>query len=123
MCVCVSPFSHVPSGLEEARVVVLLQAVLGLSDEGAGALQTLAAVGNLLGQLPQLHHLHMHTHGGRADTRQTHTGRQDTYRTHTHRAGHTHARTNTKETHIHKRERKKEPISGYQGLGGVSLTT
>lgn len=38
-------------------MVVLLQDVLGLVDEDRGALQALPAVGNLLGQLPQLHHL------------------------------------------------------------------
>lgn len=38
-------------------MVVLLQALLGLCDEGAGALQTLPTVGNLLRQLAQLHHL------------------------------------------------------------------
>lgn len=38
-------------------MVVLLQDVLGLVDEDGGALQALPAVGNLLGQLPQLHHL------------------------------------------------------------------
>lgn len=38
-------------------MVVLLQDVLGLVDEDCGALQALPAVGNLLGQLPQLHHL------------------------------------------------------------------
>lgn len=38
-------------------MVVLLQALLGLRDEGAGALQTLAAVCDLLCQFAQLHHL------------------------------------------------------------------
>lgn len=38
-------------------MVVLLQAVLGLRDEHAGPLQALPAVSDLLGQLPQLHHL------------------------------------------------------------------
>lgn len=51
------PLRHVAGGLEEAGVVVLLQALLGLRDEGAGALQTLAAVCDLLRQLAQLHHL------------------------------------------------------------------
>ena len=61
--VCVSmrchhpPFCYISGGLEEASVVVLLQALLGLCDEGAGALQTLATVCNLLSQLAQLHHL------------------------------------------------------------------
>lgn len=45
------PFCYVPGGLEEAGVVVLLQTLLRLCDEGAGALQTLAAVGDLLRQL------------------------------------------------------------------------
>lgn len=57
----VSPLSHIPGRLEEAGVVVLLQAVLSLCDEGTRALQTLSAVRNLLSQLPQLHHLHPHT--------------------------------------------------------------
>jgi len=51
------PFCYIPGGLEEAGVVVLLQALLGLCDEGAGALQTLPAVCNLLSQLTQFHHL------------------------------------------------------------------
>lgn len=51
------PLCHVPGCLQEACVVVLLQDVLGLVDEDRGALQTLPAVGDLLGQLPQLHHL------------------------------------------------------------------
>lgn len=51
------PLGHVPGRLQEPRVVVLLQDVLGLVDEDRGALQTLPAVGDLLGQLPQLHHL------------------------------------------------------------------
>lgn len=38
-------------------MVVLFQALLRLRDEGAGALQTLATVGNLLCQLAQFHHL------------------------------------------------------------------
>lgn len=38
-------------------MVVLLQALLRLCDEGAGALQTLATVGDLLRQLAQFHHL------------------------------------------------------------------
>lgn len=57
----VSPLCHIPGRLEEAGVVVLLQAVLSLCDEGTRALQTLSAVRNLLGQLPQLHHLNPHT--------------------------------------------------------------
>lgn len=52
-----SPFCYVSGGLEEAGVVVLLQALLRLCDEGAGALQTLATVGDLLRQLAQFHHL------------------------------------------------------------------
>lgn len=51
------PLCHVAGGLEEAGVVVLLQALLGLCDEGAGTLQTLAAVCDLLCQFAQLHHL------------------------------------------------------------------
>lgn len=51
------PFCYVSGGLEEAGVVVLFQALLRLRDEGAGALQTLATVGNLLCQLAQFHHL------------------------------------------------------------------
>lgn len=43
-------------------MVVLLQALLGLCDEGARTLQTLSAVRDLLGQLAQLHHLKRHTH-------------------------------------------------------------
>lgn len=43
-------------------MVVLLQALFGLRDEGAGALQTLATVCNLLSQLAQFHDLeHKHT--------------------------------------------------------------
>lgn len=38
-------------------MVVLLQDVLCLVDEDRRALETLPAVSNLLGQLPQLHHL------------------------------------------------------------------
>lgn len=38
-------------------MVVLLQDVLRLVDEDRRALETLPAVGDLLGQLPQLHHL------------------------------------------------------------------
>lgn len=61
MCVCTllhhPPFCYVSGGLEEASVVILLQALLGLCDEGAGALQTLSTVRNLLSQLAQLHHL------------------------------------------------------------------
>lgn len=55
------PLCYVSGGLEEAGVVVLLQALLGLCDEGARALQTLSAVCDLLGQLAQLHHLKRHT--------------------------------------------------------------
>ncbi len=55
------PFCYISGGLEEAGVVVLLQALFGLGDEGAGALQTLATVCNLLSQLTQFHHLE-HTH-------------------------------------------------------------
>lgn len=51
------PFCYISGGLEEAGVVVLLQALFGLCDEGAGALQTLATVCNLLSQLTQFHHL------------------------------------------------------------------
>lgn len=47
-------------------MVVLLQDVLGLVDEDRGALQALPAVGNLLGQLPQLHHLSGGAEGDRA---------------------------------------------------------
>lgn len=57
MCCHHPPFCYISGGLEEASVVVLLQALLGLCDEGAGALQTLATVCNLLSQLAQLHHL------------------------------------------------------------------
>lgn len=38
-------------------MVVLFQDVLGLVNEDGGPLQALSAVGYLLGQLPQLHHL------------------------------------------------------------------
>lgn len=38
-------------------MVVLLQDVLRLVDEDRRALEALPAVGDLLGQLPQLHHL------------------------------------------------------------------
>lgn len=51
------PLGHVPGRLQEPRVVVLLQDVLRLVDEDRRALETLPAVGDLLGQLPQLHHL------------------------------------------------------------------
>lgn len=51
------PLRHVAGRLEEAGVVVLLQALLGLRDQGAGAFQTLAAVSDLLRQFTQLHHL------------------------------------------------------------------
>lgn len=53
----IPPLSHVPGCLQEPRVVILLQDVLCLVDEDRGALQALPAVGDLLGQLPQLHHL------------------------------------------------------------------
>lgn len=56
------PFCYVSGGLEEAGVVVLLQALLRLRDEGAGALQTLATVGNLLRQLAKFHHLQAQKH-------------------------------------------------------------
>lgn len=56
-CVHHSPFSHISGGLKEAGVVVFLQALFCLCDEGTGALQTLTTVGNLLGQFTQLHHL------------------------------------------------------------------
>lgn len=52
-----TPFCYIASGLEEAGMVVFLQALFGLCDEGAGALQTLATVCNLLGQFTQFHHL------------------------------------------------------------------
>jgi hypothetical protein len=55
------PLGHVAGVLEEAGVVVLLEAVLRLGDECAGALQTLTAVGDLLGQLTELHHLDRQT--------------------------------------------------------------
>jgi len=51
------PLGHVPGRLQEPRVVVLLQDVLRLVDEDRRALEALPAVGDLLGQLPQLHHL------------------------------------------------------------------
>lgn len=51
------PLGHIPGRLQEPRVVVLLQDVLRLVDEDRRALETLPAVGDLLGQLPQLHHL------------------------------------------------------------------
>lgn len=54
---CHPPLCYISGGLEEASVVVLLQALLSLCDEGAGALQTLATVCNLLRQLTQFHHL------------------------------------------------------------------
>lgn len=56
-CIRYPPFCYISGGLEEACVVVLLQALLGLCDEGAGALQTLTTVCNLLSQLAQFHHL------------------------------------------------------------------
>lgn len=47
-------------------MVVLLEDVLGLVDEHRGALQALPAVGDLLGQLAQLHHLGGHGGSGGA---------------------------------------------------------
>lgn len=51
------PFCYISGSLEESSVVVLLQALFGLRDQGAGALQTLPTVCNLLSQLAQFHDL------------------------------------------------------------------
>lgn len=65
-----SPFCYIPGGLEEPGMVVLLQALLSLCDQGTGTFQTLTTVCNLLSQLSQFHHLE---HTGRVDVlRQQH---------------------------------------------------
>lgn len=51
------PFSDVFSSLQEASVIVLLQWLLSLRDEGCRALDALFAVCNLLSQFSQPHHL------------------------------------------------------------------
>lgn len=52
-----SPLGDILGRLQEPRVVILLQRVLRLRDEGCRALDALFAVGNLLGQLAEPHHL------------------------------------------------------------------
>lgn len=51
------PFSDVFSCLQEASVIILLQRLLSLRDEGCRALDALFAVCNLLSQFSQPHHL------------------------------------------------------------------
>lgn len=51
------PFSDVFGSLQEASVVILLQWLLSLRDEGRRALDALLAVRNLLSQFSQPHHL------------------------------------------------------------------
>lgn len=52
-----SPLSDVLSSLQEARMIILLQGVFRLGDEGCRPLNALLTVCNLLGQLAKPHHL------------------------------------------------------------------
>lgn len=59
-----SPLSDVLSSLQESRMIILLQRVFRLGDEGCRPLNALLAVCNLLSQLAKPHHLEQ-KHGER----------------------------------------------------------